>query len=134
MRPPESFSQPNSLKRQVVCFGVVGAHAAIVNFGALMIFVAFVGLTPLVANIVAFLVAYQVSFWGHRCWTFRGPHAHHHLGLRFFGVALLSLGLNEGIFAVFLLACHLYYPISMILTLLIVPPITFVLSRVWAFS
>ena len=124
----------SSTKRQIVWFGVVGAHAAAVNLVILMLCVKLLGLHPLVANILAFLIAYQISFWGHRWLTFRDQPSRPRVGQRFFGVAVLRFILNEGIFALFLLACNLNYLLALILTLLIVPPITFISSKLWAFK
>jgi putative flippase GtrA len=137
MNPKEKSS--DSATMQFARFGIVGAHAAGVNFIALMVLVEFFHFSPLVANIFAFLIAFQVSYWGHRRFTFRSVKHQtrqpmRKTALRYFVVASLSFLLNEGFFALFLNYFHMYYLIAMILTLVFVPPITFVLSKVWAFA
>lgn len=122
------------MRKQIFRFGVVGTNAAIVHLAALMALVEFVRLTPLLANVFAFLIAYQVSFWGHRRWTFSSQSVTRHAWIKFFVVAGLSFVLNESLFAIFLHLCHLYYFVAIILTLIIVPPLTFIASKLWAFS
>lgn len=119
---------------QIGRFGVIGVTAAIVNFMLVLYLVSAGYLSPLAANILAFLIAFQVSFWGHKHWTFRCAGRHLSSLSKFFIVAAVSFLLNEGLFATFLKAAHLYYPVALILTLAIVPPLTFLFSKVWAFK
>lgn len=53
--------------------------------------------------------------------------------LKFFLVSGLSFCLNESLYAIFLEELHLYYSVALALVLLIVPPVTFILSKLWAF-
>ena len=118
---------------QVGRFGIVGVSAAVVNFAVVVAIVEWFGWNPLLANIVAFAIAYQVSFFGHNYWTFGRQTATSIPWLKFLLVALASFALSESLFFVFLHFVGLYYPIALILVLIMVPPITFVLSKFWAF-
>lgn len=114
-------------------FGIIGCSAAVVNFIAVILLVKAGLLSPLAANIIAFLIAFQVSFFGHKLWTFRHQGKHAATMTKFFIVAVLSFFLNEALFAGFLKYAHLYYPLALFITLMLVPPITFAFSKAWAF-
>lgn len=121
------------LSRQIPQFIVVGGLAAAVHLGMVMLIVP-LGLTPLLANVIGFLTAFQVSYWGHRNWTFSSHNAPHRSALpRFFGVACVGFGLNEILFYLLLRFTPLPYPIALFLVLLAVAALTFVSSRYWAF-
>jgi putative flippase GtrA len=89
---------------------------------------------PLYANIFAFIAAFNVSYLGHRYWTFGKSSSRHVTAVtRFLGVAVLSFMLNEFLFFLFLRFTSLPYLFAIFIVLVIVTPITFVLSRIWAF-
>lgn len=93
-----------------------------------------VGMHPLYANIFAFVTAFGVSYLGHRFWTFGERVTSHVTSVtRFFGVAILSFVLNEFLFFLFLHFTALPYLLALFFVLIIVTPITFLLSRLWAF-
>jgi putative flippase GtrA len=63
---------------QLARFGVVGVAAMTVHWLVVMVLVP-LGLLPLIANMIAFAIAFNVSYIGHRNWTFasaidRAPH------------------------------------------------------------
>lgn len=116
-------------------FGVVGVTAAATNFFVLMVLVEKVHIEPLIGNVLAFIVAFQVSFHGHKFWTFADQAANHVKAMaKFFIISLVvNLALNEGLFAMFYKGLHLHYLLAILFTLMIIPPISFVLSKLWAF-
>jgi len=58
------------LKKQAFYFLIIGALASIVNF-ILVFIIVHLGLAkPLVANFFAFLIAFNISYFGHRFLTF----------------------------------------------------------------
>jgi len=59
-----------STSQQALWFLVVGASAALVHFLVLVSIVSFTAITPTWANVVAFLLAFIVSFLGHFYLTF----------------------------------------------------------------
>ncbi|MCF6777545.1 GtrA family protein [Thiotrichales bacterium 19X7-9] len=123
------------LFKQTFKFGIVGVIAAIVHFIIVSILVHFFHWYPLLANIVAFLIAYNVSYFGHKNWTFHehGKKISHTSNIKFFIVATLSFILNEGLYGIYLLFIP-HYQLALFLTLATVPPITFILSKLWAFK
>lgn len=122
------------MKRQLLKFGCIGTAAAAVHMGVVALLVP-LGLQPLLANIVAFVTAFNVSYLGHRLWTFgnRTTLSHKRSMVRFWGIAVTSFAINETLFFLFLNYTTLPYLVALFLVLILVTPITFVLSRLWAF-
>lgn len=119
---------------QLFRFGVVGFSSAFVHFVTVIFLVEFGVLKPLVANVFAFIVAFQVSYSGHRYWTFRGANIMHRVA---FPKLLLVNGLaflgNESLFFVFLNDFHLPYQLALLFVLTILPLATFVANKFWVF-
>jgi putative flippase GtrA len=125
----------NKTFRQLFIFCFIGGLASIVNFIVLIFIVETFNWQPLPANIIAFFLAYQVSFFGHHQLTFRNQATSRKrvVWVKFLVVALFSFILNEGLFAVYLFFIP-YYQLALFCTLITVPPITFALAKVWAFK
>lgn len=122
------------MKRELFWFGLIGISALLVHFLLVTLLVP-MGLQPLLANVVAYLLAFQVSYWGHRQKTFAAGHVCHWQTLpRFFAVASLSFLLNEALYFLLLHYTPLDYRVALLLVLAAVAVVTFVLSRAWAFS
>ncbi len=88
---------------------------------------------PLIANIFAFLIAFSISFLGHRRFTFSQLKDQKQLSLpHFFLVATFGGIINEVLYYLFLRYTHLNYIVSLILVLGLVAVYNYVLSRYWA--
>lgn len=121
--------------KQISRFGIIGAIAAAVHFISVVAVVQYFNISPLIANIIAFLIAFNVSYFGHRYWTFdSGVNESQAMMRKFFIVAVFSFGLNQFLFYVLLKFAHIYYPLALFVVLMAVPPLTFVLSKTWAFK
>ncbi|MDX1802484.1 MAG: GtrA family protein [Alcanivorax sp.] len=121
------------MKAQLGRFGVVGIAAMLVHWCTVAVIVP-LGMVPLLANVVAFLVAFQVSYWGHRHWTFEAADQQHRkTAPRFFAVAVASFLVNEAAYALLLQYTPLDYRVALVLVLGGVAGMTFLLSRHWAF-
>ena len=79
-------------------FGCVGVVAVAVHFSLVMFAVSVGGMLPLVANIFAFLIAFQVSYWGHRLFTFKVDTAHREALPKLMLIQLINLAANESLF------------------------------------
>ena len=79
------------LVMQLMRFGIIGSLAAFINFGIVILLVELWGWHPLSANAIAFLIAFQVSYSGHRYWTFRILKPQHRFRLLSFEKRHLSL-------------------------------------------
>ncbi|OGT30554.1 MAG: hypothetical protein A3E87_03045 [Gammaproteobacteria bacterium RIFCSPHIGHO2_12_FULL_35_23] len=119
---------------QLFRFGIVGSFAALTNFIIVVLLVEFGKLHPLTANVFAFMIAFQVSFYGHKLWTFSSKGKHLSSLTKFLIVSGFGFCLNESLYALFLQILKLHYIPALIVVLMIVPPITFTLSKFWAFA
>lgn len=122
------------MKRELFWFGLIGVSAMLAHFLLVSVLLVPLGMRPLVANVVAYLLAFQVSYWGHRVKTFEAGHLPHSQTLpRFFTVATLSFLLNEALYFLLLHFTTLDYRIALLIVLFTVAVVTFVLSRLWVF-
>ena len=113
-------------------FGCVGAAASLAHLGVVAALVP-LGLPPAGANVLAFLAAFQVSYYGHRGWTFRHPGGAATYA-RMFVVALGTFSFNEAAYLWMLHHVALDYRISLALVLGAQAILTFVLARTWVFQ
>lgn len=119
-------------------FGIVGLTAAAVHYWVVIALVELMQIAPLQANVGGFFVAFWVSYFGHRHWTFSDALATHSEGehssfLRFVLVALLGFCMNELLFYLLLRYAGWPYYLALAVVVLAVAAMTYVLSRLWAF-
>lgn len=123
------------MTREALCFIAVGVSALITHWLVVVLLVPLLGLHPLLANVVAFLVAFNVSYFGHRHLTFQASGRTHRQTLpRFATVAASSFLLNEALYWALLSYTPLRYDIAMLLVLGSVAVLTYVLGKFWAFA
>lgn len=123
------------MSRTLFWFGVVGCLAMSVHFSLVAWVLVPWGLSPLLANIFGFLIAFIVSYWGHRLKTFQASDVPHGSALpRFFLVALLSFAVNECLYYLLLRYSPLDYRSALLLVLVAVASLTLLLGRFWAFK
>lgn len=115
-------------------FVVVGTAAAAVHFGVVVALVSALGWPPLLANPCGWLVAFAVSYSGHRWLTF-ADHAAPvgRSALRFFVVSAAGFAVNEIAYATLLQAGGVEYRLALGCVLVGVAAATFIASRHWAF-
>ena len=115
---------------RITRFGLVGGAATLIHLlvaGALLGF--FTGLSPFIANIVAFLMAFLVSLHGHRHITFKQQGS----GVKFFVVALSGFALNNFLLASMLAVTPLPDFVALTISTLAVPIVSYLAARLWAF-
>lgn len=118
---------------QLFRFGVVGTTAALIHFTVVVILVHGLFIAPLAANVFGYAVAFQMSYWGHRLWTFNGTVSTHREALpKLVIVQSLNFAANQTLFY-FLLTLHLPYQLALLITLAVLPMFTFVLNKLWVF-
>lgn len=119
---------------QALQFALVGGAAAATHLAVVALLVQAFGMPPLAANVLAFLVAFGVSYNGHAWLTFSAVQARGWaVAARFFAVACLSFVVNEALYWVCLHWLHWHYFWSLFGVLLLVAVGTFGLSKFWAF-
>jgi putative flippase GtrA len=124
------------LKRQVGFFIAVGCAAGLTHMSVVALLVELIGWQPLASNVVAFCVAFIVSFNGHCRLTFpQPPEARAEACRRYILLAVTSFTLNQTAYA---WALHLfgptYYLPILAVVVLVVAIFTFTMSRLWAFA
>jgi putative flippase GtrA len=123
------------MMRRIAWFVFVGCMAAAVHLATVVTLVSGFGWRPLVANVVAWLLAFCVSFSGH--WHLTFPRSGAPLvraAMRFFMISLAGFLVNESMYAVLLhLTGTQWYAVVLFFVLLAVAVITYLLSSRWAF-
>ena len=120
---------------QLLQFVLVGGSAAATHLAVVGLVVSLLGMPPLSANVLAFLVAFVVSYNGHTLLTFSASQARGWpVVARFFAVACLSFVANELLYYIALNWLHWHYFWSLAAVLVLVAVGTFVMSKFWAFK
>lgn len=92
------------------------------------------GLAPLLANLVAFLGAFALSFTGHQMFTFQGHGNPVSLTfLRYSITATTGFSLNQTLLYVLSVTFHMPPLVSLIISAGVTAVGSFLLSKVWAF-
>jgi putative flippase GtrA len=120
------------MKQQLIRFGAVGVTALLIHFLIVITITPF-GIDPLLANIIAFITAFQLSYLGHSKWTFNTEINHRSL-IRFVIVSVSNFCINELLFYLFLKYTRIPYQLALLIVLGVVASLTFLLSRNWAFK
>ncbi|WP_150464852.1 GtrA family protein [Francisella sp. SYW-2] len=123
------------LKKQLSYFIIIGILASITNFVIVWLLVELDIFKPMVANFFAFLIAFNVSYFGHRFLTFSTTtQSHKKAASQFFINVMIGLALNEGIYYVLLHLLHIQYLIALFITMGLVAVYTFVVSKFLIFK
>lgn len=123
-----------TLLGQLFRFGIVGSLAAILHFSVVVLLVQKFALPPLTANLFGFGCGFQISYWGHRSWTFRATEILHRIAFtKLIIVQIINLTLNETLYYV-MLSMHLPYQVALLIVLTTLPIFTFMMSKLWVFQ
>jgi putative flippase GtrA len=117
----------------VPAFAAVGIAATLVHAAVGLTLESAAALSAFVANLIAFSVAFLVSYFGHRRFSFRSEAAHSRALPRFGAVALTGLALNQMLVLAIVNGGGLPYAVALAVIVATVPALTYVLSRLWAF-
>ena len=133
MRNPVLTVKSLSLHHRLAFYAGIGGTSALVHVLTVLELVSYFGVAPLLANILAFLLAFNVSFIGHKYLTFSQLQDEKQLSLPHFFIVASSAGiLNEFIYFLLLNYTHVNYLSALICVLGIVSVYSFFLSRSWA--
>lgn len=120
---------------QALRFVLVGGAAAATHLLVVWLLVHSAHWQPLLANVLAFLVAFWVSYGGHAALTFADAGAQHRQALpRFFVVACSAFVANELLYFAALRWLHWDYLWGLASVLVLVALGTFISSKFWAFA
>jgi putative flippase GtrA len=114
-------------------FAVVGILATSTHVGVVWLLIGHLAVRPLLANLLAFLVAFGVSFIGQYRWTFRSTRDWRSALWRFLVTALLGFAMNNILLVALLEAGLVSQELSAVLAVGVIPLVTYTLSRLWVF-
>ncbi len=115
-------------------FGVVGITATAIHILTVYVVLSKTTLPTLLANGLAFLVAFSFSFTGNYIWTFQSPSSPQKAMFRFLAISLFAFIANTFILTT-LLNIKWFLPFyATMVSAMIVPLITFSASRFWGFK
>ena len=120
------------ISRQFLSFAIIGVLNTCVHSMVVIGLVELRTVPPVLANVCAFCVANQVSFFLNCRFTFRVPSTLSFFG-RFFVVSLASLAITV-LLSGYAEWMGWHYKIGLLLVIAIGPPLTFVLQKYWAFK
>jgi putative flippase GtrA len=119
---------------QILRFGLVGLSATALHIfaGSMLIWI---GTHPLIANTIAFAVAFSVSFLGHSTYSFSGHTQRVKTAfVRFVAVALSGFTLNQAMLASLLFLTPLPATAALCLSTIVSAMWGFVWSKLWTFQ
>ena len=120
--------------RSIITFGLMGMLSTVVHVLSGLLAHYRAGLSPFNANIVAYCAGFLVSYFGHRNFTFRSPGRISRSMPRFLAIALAGLLMSQAIVWLVVSMAGLAYWFALAVIVMTVPPATYVLGRIWAFS
>ena len=119
---------------QALAFLAVGVAATLVHLcvGLAAYYALDLGISAFAANLMAFCVAYLVSYFGNAKLAFPDTRIGPTSFLRFLAVSLASLGLNQAIVLALVGIAGRPYWQALSIILMTVPPLTFCAMKYWA--
>ncbi|HEY4714438.1 MAG TPA: GtrA family protein [Aquirhabdus sp.] len=119
---------------QLIRFGVIGVIAAITHY-CIAIFLISKDMPAAWANLIAFVIAFWVSYLGHRYFSFDAGDVSHQQTLpRFILVAVLGFILNESLLLLMLHFTKISMALGLPFIIILTAIFTFILSRQFAFN
>ena len=115
-------------------FTLVGIIAACVHISIVWALITQISIEALLANLVAFLTAFIISFTGQYLWTFRSNRNWQSALIRFFLISLLAFALNNMALITLLDLGFMSDSLAAILSACVIPVITYLAGRFWAFK
>lgn len=115
-------------------FAIIGLLATILHIGMLWLLITQGDVYPIVANLLAFLVAFLLSFTGHYYWTFSSKRNRLQALWRFLIVSGSAFMLNNFVLALLLEVNGFPPVVSAVSAAFVIPVITFILGKIWVFS
>jgi len=120
-------------QQELVFFSSIGIAAALTHVFIVLYLVDYFQLQPLGANIVAFFIAFNISYLGHKHLTFAHTKNNKQLSLPHFFLVASSAGvLNESCYFLLLTYTNINYLLALVIVLGFVAGYSFLLSRFWA--
>lgn len=121
------------LRQRLFYYLLIGGLSALTHLFIVYELVQHWGFHPLIANLIAFLIAFNISYKGHRHLTFSRLENQKTLRLpHFFLVAATGGVLNETLYYLLLTYTPLNYMLALFLVLGTISIFSFIISKLWA--
>lgn len=120
--------------KQLLCFGVVGGVATLLNSFAFIFFVEELRLLPLVSNFLAFALAFWISYFGNSWWTFQSKEHSQKKIMKFLAVSLFGLLINSGFVWLLMHYFNQSAYIAALPMIFVTPIIVFFINKSWVFQ
>ncbi len=114
-------------------FGMVGITATAVHIIVVSFLLSEIQFPTLLANTLAFLTAFSISFTGNYFWTFQTPGSLRKVMQRFLLISISAFIANTLLLATILSAKWFSPLFSAIVSATLIPVMTFLVSRLWVF-
>ncbi len=128
----------SALFGQLVRYGLTGGFITALGAALYWVTATFLGVHPLIANVLAYLLCVVIGYVLHSRWSFRGHGSRDNVTTRtsrFFLVSLVSFALNSAFVWILtgpLLDGPTWWPV--VPMLFVTPFVTFALNRRWVFA
>ncbi len=119
---------------QVLVFLLNGAVSTAIQFGVMISFVTFFGLSPVLASGAGYVIGALVNYWLNYNFAFESSAPHLIASYRFTLVACGGLLLNSGFMFVMLHAFSFNYLVAQVFATMAVVVWSFCLGKSWTFS
>jgi len=115
-------------------FSVVGIFATIIHISIAVLLITQNIQQPIIANLIAFMIAFIFSFSGQYYWTFGSQISRQKALFRFFLVSIIGFIANNLTLLGFLTIDIIPEAHATMISALVIPIISYLLSRFWAFQ
>lgn len=122
------------LINQLFRFGVVGGLSTLLNSLTFVVLVDSLKVQPFLGNLLASLLAFWISYFGHSCWTFGNKRHSTEKFLKFLTMALLGLSINTAFVWVLMHCLHQSAYIATLPMIFVTPLLIFFINKYWVFK
>lgn len=123
-----------ALIKQLLRFGIIGGASTFINCIVFVWLVDYLKLQPLAGNLLAFLAAFLISYFGHSSWTFKHKHHNKEKLLKFFMTSMLGLAINSGFVWVLMHMLSQSAYVAILPMIFITPLLIFYINKTWVFN
>ena len=117
---------------EIVKFLIVGGSATALQYGLLIVFVQFAGLSPVVATSIAYAISSVYNYLLNYYATFKNDGSHRTAATKFLAVAGSGLLINAGIIAA-LTKLGAHYLVAQVVATLVILVWNFVVHKYWTY-
>ncbi len=122
------------LFRQIYRFAITGGGTTLIHVMLAISLHEYLSVSAFTSNLIAFLVAWFLSYLGNFYWTFDGLSQHRQTILPFMALSIFGFLLNQSIVAIATLYLEWSLQSALIIVVLTVPLFSFLASKAFIFS